>query len=311
MIAIGVGGWFLERPRFGRAVLLGLAVGVAQYLKYNGWLTGVIVAGAAVLGAIRCPEERGGKRILSTFGWGFLGAAIAAALYLPWFRFVDNHGGYSALLAHHRSYLGVEGTWIPYWSQQLAQNVALSWSAERRACFGILALVAAWAATSLPGHRGFGRAQVLILLVGTLASGLAPAGLATLPWWIGLAWCPWLLIDSRPSVRMIGVWWLLLSALTPFYRPYARLWLPLHGAGWILLGGVIASAAWTWLGSQSAALVHDHPTNPQRPSGSCSARSAIALCLVLAGLVVETRGERPVRSLAPGSSSRPSRSATR
>jgi hypothetical protein len=28
--------------------------------------------------------------------------------------------------------------------------------------------------------------------------------------------------------------------LTPFYHPYARLWLPLHAAGWLLLGGLAA-----------------------------------------------------------------------
>ena len=32
---------------------------------------------------------------------------------------------------------------------------------------------------------------------------------------------------ARPS-RMLGAWWLVLSVLTPFYHPYARLWLPLH-----------------------------------------------------------------------------------
>jgi len=28
-----------------------------------------------------------------------------------------------------------------------------------------------------------------------------------------------------------------MSIMTPLYHPYARLWLPLHGVGWILLGG--------------------------------------------------------------------------
>jgi dolichyl-phosphate-mannose-protein mannosyltransferase len=60
-----------------------------------------------------------------------------------------------------------------------------------------------------------------------------------LPWWSGLVCCPWLIADARASARMVGVWWLVLSILTPFYHPYARLWLPVQAAGWVIVGGVI------------------------------------------------------------------------
>ena len=43
LLAIGLGSRFLERPTIGRAAVLGLAVGLAQNLKYNGWLAGVAV----------------------------------------------------------------------------------------------------------------------------------------------------------------------------------------------------------------------------------------------------------------------------
>ena len=39
--ASGPGARFLERPGFVRALVLGVAVGVAQNFKYNGWLAGV------------------------------------------------------------------------------------------------------------------------------------------------------------------------------------------------------------------------------------------------------------------------------
>lgn len=246
ILAIGVGQRFLERPSAPRALLLALGVAGAQYLKYNGWLAGIIVLGAAVLGAIRPQQEDPVRRLMATFGFGLLAALLAAALYWPWFQFVERHGGYAALIQHHRSYLGAEGSWIPYWSQQLAQNVALSWSAGWRAVFGILAIVVAWVAQpKADGNRASGR-QLRPLLVGVIAAGSLPAALANLSWWIGLAWCPWLLIDARPTVRMLGIWWLLLSVLTPLYHPYARLWLPLHGAGWILLAGAAARAV-AWL----------------------------------------------------------------
>ena len=45
-------------------------------------------------------------------------------------------------------------------------------------------------------------------------------------------------MNARP-VRILGAWWLILSLLTPFYHPYARLWLPLHAAGWLLITGLI------------------------------------------------------------------------
>src|SRR5262245_55343317 len=38
LVAIGLGARLLERPVLRRAVAVGIAVGVAQYIKYNGWL---------------------------------------------------------------------------------------------------------------------------------------------------------------------------------------------------------------------------------------------------------------------------------
>jgi hypothetical protein len=37
---------------------------------------------------------------------------------------------------------------------------------------------------------------------------------------------------------MLAAWWIVLSVVTPLYHPYARLWLPLHAAGWLLLAGL-------------------------------------------------------------------------
>lgn len=287
VIAIGAGGWFLERPTLRRALLLGLAVAGVQYFKYNGWLTGIIVAATAVLGAIRSPEERRASRLLSTFGWGLVAAVGAAACYWPWLQFVESHGGYGALMRHHRSYLGAEGTWIPYWSQQLAQNVALSWNAAWRAGFGILALLAAWTATSPSPNLVPDRRVAPMLFLVLLASAAAPAALANLPWWIGLACCHWLLIDSRPAPRMVGVWWLLLSALTPLYHPYARLWLPLHGAGWILVGGLTARAV-AWFTSQSQLAPKDLLVACRKDKRLIPGASVAVVCLG-AGLFQEAR----------------------
>ena len=63
---------------------------------------------------------------------------------------------------------------------------------------------------------------------------------AYFPWWLGLGLAPWLLIAEQPAARLLGVWWLVMTVLTPLYHPYARLWTPLHALGWLFMAGVIS-----------------------------------------------------------------------
>jgi len=135
-----------------------------------------------------------------------------------------------------------------------------------------------------------------MLFLGLVVGAIALGSLANLPWWVSLAWSPWLLVDPRPARRSLAVWWLLLSIMSPLYHPYARLWLPLHGAGWIALGGVIARGV-EWLRDRAEApgdalvpAIRGHPRNAIRTS------LAIA-CLLLALSVEIESGARPL----PGS----------
>jgi hypothetical protein len=242
IVAMGLGGRFLERPSLRRAVLFGLAVGVAQNFKYNGWIAGVVVILAAVLGLLADREARQRARLVSTFGWGALAALVAIVTYLPWFRFVEQNGGYLALLRHHRNYMGDASTWVLYWRQQLAQVVALSGG------FAIALSVwcAAWLGAGIAtGGMAWFRPEsdwdASRLRVGLLIGVAALATLPEISWWIGLAWSAWLVADSRPALRVLGASWLILSLMTPFYHPYARLWLPLHAVGWLMLAGVAVS----------------------------------------------------------------------
>ena len=59
----------------------------------------------AALGLIFRREDRATRRLVATWGWGSLAVLVAALVYGPWYRFVESHGGYAALMAHHRSYL--------------------------------------------------------------------------------------------------------------------------------------------------------------------------------------------------------------
>ncbi|WP_158633370.1 ArnT family glycosyltransferase [Tautonia sociabilis] len=280
-LAMVAGATFLERPTPGRAARLGLAVGLAQLVKYNGWMAGAIVALAVLLGAIRRGEaQRSTPRRL---GLGLLAAIISAVVYLPWFLFVERTTGYAGLLAHHRSYVDGLAGWWPNWQLQMAQA---------RAMEGLLGNGVTWAGLgiglSLIGAaigqgrsaRSWGRLRSLglpIVLVLATLSIVAPGNLA---WWISLAWAPLLLGEGRPSARLVGTWFLVMAASTPLYHPYARLWLPTLAASWVAGGGLIA-AFLSWARGRSGQGGEPGPP-PSRP-----ARTAVIvplLAILLAGL---------------------------
>jgi dolichyl-phosphate-mannose-protein mannosyltransferase len=237
LIALGLGMRFLERPGAVRAVAMGLGVGVAQQFKYNGWLAGAIVLGSAALGALVRPDERRAGGLVRSVGWGLVSAVVAWQVVLPWFLFVESHGGYSALLRHQRTYLEGYREWWPHLQIQADQAVALAGSR------GLIAATLAIAGLSLT----IGRPRLVPSTVHRWFAALASVALTVLlvdaPYWLGLVVAPWLLIRRNPAARLVGVWWGLLGVLTPFYHPYARLWLPFHAANWLLLGWFVPKAA--------------------------------------------------------------------
>ena len=128
LLAIGAAMRFLERPGIIQGIVLGVAVGLAQQFKYNGWLAGGVVIGVALFGLSARTEDRRRGSITWVFGWGLMGAIVAALVVWPWYRFVEDHGGYGALLRHQRSYLGGWADWWPNLRAQADQAVALSGS---------------------------------------------------------------------------------------------------------------------------------------------------------------------------------------
>ena len=70
LVAIGMGQRFLERPQPFRAVAMGLAVGLAQLFKYNGWIAGAIVVASAAAWLVCHPTEWRTKTTAATWGWG-------------------------------------------------------------------------------------------------------------------------------------------------------------------------------------------------------------------------------------------------
>jgi 4-amino-4-deoxy-L-arabinose transferase-like glycosyltransferase len=233
---------FLERPTPLRAIVMGLMVGLAQNTKYNGWMSGAVTLLAAFAGIAFCAEQRRTATLARTLGYGLLGAVVAGVFYGPWVSFVEAHGGYSDLLRHHRSYLGGPGTWYPFLSQQLSQSIALSGGAAWRLATWGVAWVSAIVVAGPLGPGPSGRRSWSVGVFGLLCGGVVFGFWPTVAWWLGLAWSPWLLADARASRRALGAWWLLFSVMTPFYHPYARLWLPIEAAGWLMSAGAIGAA---------------------------------------------------------------------
>jgi dolichyl-phosphate-mannose-protein mannosyltransferase len=240
VLALGCGGRFLERPGAVRAVLFGLMVGLAQNAKYNGYLAGGIVALAALLGLIRKPGD--GVRVM---GYGLIAALVAGLVYVPWYRFVESHpGGYAGLMKHHRSYLSGPSAWPTHWRLQMAQSFALSGELARGVTqgltWGIVAWPVAWIGGTFAGWRGHGprSAQVrrrMGFVLGSAVYGVAP----NLGWWVALAMLPWWVASKSPARRLLAIGWVSMAILTPFYHPYARLWLPLHAFGWMALASLV------------------------------------------------------------------------
>src|SRR5262249_48148870 len=143
--AIGLGGRFLERPTVGRAIALGLAVGCAQNVKYNGWLAGIAMALAVGLGPVR-EKTRLGRWFALRLGLGVVAAIVAFGVYWPWFNYVQGQpGGYASLIKHHQGYLRGPAEWPGHWSMQMGQATALSGSLGIGGLnWGLLSWALAW-----------------------------------------------------------------------------------------------------------------------------------------------------------------------
>ncbi|WP_168221634.1 ArnT family glycosyltransferase [Aquisphaera giovannonii] len=296
VLGLALAGRFLERPGFGNAMGLGAGVGAAQLVKYNGWLLGaaVIAVAAAELADPRARSDR--RRLRAVWGFGAMAAVVAAAIYAPWFRFVDAHGGYGSLLAHHRSYMGGVGSWMVHLGLQFEEADALSggWT-WRLAGYGAAALASL--AIALPRSRASWREPAWL--------GLGLLGAVVLPRFLWPASASMLPASWRdtPAARLLAAAWLMLTVLTPFYHPYARLWLPLLLLCWVLVAGLVARALRA--AGQGGARPVREILGVSLRGRSARGRVAFALFFVLVAAIVapdlvpRPLAARPPRGLGP------------
>jgi len=301
LVAIGQGQRFLERPNPARALLLGLGVGIAQLFKYNGWISGMIVVLTAAIGQIVNRNQQSRKAVVAMWGWGVLAILVAAIVYWPWFQFVEAHGGYRLLLLHQRGYMNGISRWADHWLLQLSQARVLCGNLRWRSSIGIAAALAFSMSASDIRRPRHGWLERIIE-----ALGLAALCVVTnLEWWMPLGWIAFIAIcrlsSATPAMLLLGVAWLTLSIMTPFYHPYARLWLPLHGLGWIVMGGIfVAGRGWLEAADRSPAGERKLRFNPLLGFTTiCAAALAITLLTI-----VRARTGSPPSALEPTDSLR-------
>lgn len=210
-------------------IAAGLAVGLAWNTKYHGWLVGVIAAAATLPDFIR-GSRLVRRQILVRHG---LATLIAMACYAPWFLHIcQMDGGYGALAAEHRRFLGDAGHFLSHAGRHLE-----SWRFFDKpiAHFGFLAGLL----FITPGN---GRKR-LFLIVALFAMSFFASSAAVV---VGLA-----LIGTMAAIRG-GEWrrlawpiafFSLFFVLTPLYRPYNRLAIPL-----LLAAAVLAPTGVQFLG---------------------------------------------------------------
>ena len=301
VLALGVGGWFLERPGLWRGVVLGLIVGLAQNVKYNGYLAGGIVALSAAWGLV-APSAEGRRGAVRAIGFGLVAAVVAGAAYWPWYQFVDmQEGGYAGLIRHHRGYL--TGTtlraWGEHWVLQLAQSASLSGTITTGMRWGGAAWALAWIGGWLGASGGAGTEQrrwrgarmriILLLGIMVFGCGFEPQYFAS------LAIAPFLLFDRRPAARLAALAFLAMAVLTPFYHPYARLALPVHLAGWMIVSGLVVD-----LGPERAAWARSSRVLPKGKRITIAARRAVLGLTCLGVALADTAAEiRPIQIGSP------------
>ena len=223
---------FLKRPGFISAMGLGIGVGLSQLTKYNGALTGVIVALTALLDVAYVPREkvRDFHLFAKRIGWGLFAILIAFLIYLPWIQFVERHGGYRTLMKHHSGYMGGVETWFSHLKLQLAQASVFQW---QWSLMILVVLACIWVGDSNQNQAKETKIKWPAVLTTLLC--LIPNAI----WICSIIRTPRLLRSPEVGLKLIAVWLIFLSILTPFYHPYARLWLPTTMASFLVAGSML------------------------------------------------------------------------
>jgi len=207
---------------FSWAIVAGILTGLAWNTKYHGWLAGV-VAGTALLPYLL---QRDWRRFRAGFSKVLTAAFAATVVYLPWVLYIETQeGGYLYLAEYQSGFLQSARVLQNIIAHVRSQYYLDGWS-------GMLAPLLGLVAAAISCRRKDGTIFMLgvALLLGGVALGesivvfvLAMLGLVVL-----------LLNKPGYGQSVLISFFLVFTLLSPFYRPYARLLLPLMCASYIL-----------------------------------------------------------------------------
>jgi hypothetical protein len=238
-----------------------LCTGLAWWTKYNGWLpiaiTGSGLAAWLIHRRLVPAEGAAGPSTIRLLGRWVAFALLAGAIWSPWIWSLQEHGGYAAVAANHRTYLvGWSGWWnsATQYAARIAELIGTSgahafpvaiaaslgvavWSMR---CFTWNAFAATLGSAPLLGVGAFALVLVVPTLLGPVPFALIAGGLGILAWH-ATHW------REGGTARSLAAWFLTawfvgLTLSTPCYTPYPRLPLPWLLATWLGTGLLIQQA---------------------------------------------------------------------
>lgn len=220
----------LQRGSLWLSVLAGLVVGAAWNTKYHGWFA-LFVGSAALLPLIL---RQGWQVLLERRAWLPLTViwVVAIACYLPWLTLIQSQpGGYEAFARYQSRFVSLR--WITNLFRQVEMQSYFEGPMSRAS------VLAAFLMGSLMNAAGQTWKRFLLCTAGLSLSGLLVGSSGTLLL-ATLAAVPWLLQRGTPAAWTQLGWVALWLVVTPFYRPYARLVIPVTMA--MSLGAAVAIA---------------------------------------------------------------------
>jgi hypothetical protein len=256
------------------AVAAGVLAAMAWWTKYKRWLTLAIGLSAIIAWGVAVrPGRAPFQGALKTWG---VAAVTAVVLWLPVWWGLQDRGGYSAVAANHARYFHGPAGWLPAFVRQLGNLQTLDTLAGAWIVWivlgGIAALVAIGAmglvlerrdarrgssdsnstaphSTATPGPPRVRPAEILILIAilggllgvirfaGTGAAVLIAVGVGV----AGLL--PDLLTKTGDRRAALAPWFAVawfggMLVMTPMYRAYPRLTLPMLAGAFVCLGSI-------------------------------------------------------------------------
>jgi 4-amino-4-deoxy-L-arabinose transferase-like glycosyltransferase len=238
LMAIQSGLKFLEKPGLKYAILMGMTVGLCQLTKYNGALTGIIISATALLEyGISFIQKKSESRIfVRQILFGIFGALVAFAVYLPWLLYVEKHGGYRSLMNHHSGYISPLMQWPDNFKMQLVQ----AWAFDQFFIMKIMLVLLIMTIYMIDLNQKKKDAATPRKLAYFSPLLITFLFIPNAGWFISLLMLPRLLKSNQTGARLLCTWFLLMSVITPFYHPYARLWLPTQIASFCIAAQAIA-----------------------------------------------------------------------